>query len=326
MAAIRNILVAVKDPGARTQLALRKAAQLATALGARLELFHALTEPLYADAVLAGEISLDAIAEQRRRKRLASLEKLAAPLRTSGLKVECRCVWDFPAYEAVLRGVARRGIDLIVAERHVEHHVAPWLMRFNDWELLRRSPVPVLLVRQSRPYHAPRILAAVDPGHEYAKPAKLDGAILDLGEQIANALDGDLHALHAWMAPAPDAGALDVALPGVAARVARQVAREAKAGLDALTGPRGLSPRRRHLEDGSPTDVIPAAARRLRAQLVVMGAISRRGLKRLVIGNTAERVFDALKCDVLVVKPAQFDAKVGNKARGLRVYMPPMMV
>jgi hypothetical protein len=37
-------------------------------------------------------------------------------------------------------------------------------------------------------------------------------------------------------------------------------------------------------------------------------------------------VFDALKCDVLVVKPAQFDAKVGNKARGLRVYMPPMMV
>jgi nucleotide-binding universal stress UspA family protein len=31
--------------------------------------------------------------------------------------------------------------------------------------------------------------------------------------------------------------------------------------------------------------------------------MSRSGLKRIFIGNTAERVLDGLQCDVLVVKP-----------------------
>jgi universal stress protein E len=41
----------------------------------------------------------------------------------------------------------------------------------------------------------------------------------------------------------------------------------------------------------------------MRAGLVVIGATSRSGLKRVFIGNTAERVLDGLKSDVLVVKP-----------------------
>jgi universal stress protein E len=33
-----------------------------------------------------------------------------------------------------------------------------------------------------------------------------------------------------------------------------------------------------------------------------MGAVSRSGLERLLIGNAAQRVLDELKCDVLIVK------------------------
>jgi universal stress protein E len=54
---------------------------------------------------------------------------------------------------------------------------------------------------------------------------------------------------------------------------------------------------------GNPATEIPALARSLRAGLVVMGAVSRTGLKRVFIGNTAEDVLDGLHCDVLVVKP-----------------------
>ena len=47
MRAIRCILAAVKDPGARRLAGVRKAARLAQAYGARLVLFHALADPLY---------------------------------------------------------------------------------------------------------------------------------------------------------------------------------------------------------------------------------------------------------------------------------------
>jgi universal stress protein E len=49
------------------------------------------------------------------------------------------------------------------------------------------------------------------------------------------------------------------------------------------------------------------------AGLVVMGAVSRTGLKRLFIGSTAERAIDHLACDVLVVKPSTFRTTVPRR-------------
>ena len=53
----------------------------------------------------------------------------------------------------------------------------------------------------------------------------------------------------------------------------------------------------------------------LRRDVLVMGAVSRSGLARLMIGNTAERAIDALPCDVLVVKPAHFKSRLGGLLR-----------
>ncbi len=70
----------------------------------------------------------------------------------------------------------------------------------------------------------------------------------------------------------------------------------------------------RHLVEGPIQGAIESVARRTRASIVVMGAISRRGLRRLFIGNTAERLLGHLDCDVLVVKPPGF--RSGVPARG----------
>jgi hypothetical protein len=53
--------------------------------------------------------------------------------------------------------------------------------------------------------------------------------------------------------------------------------------------------------------------------MVIMGAVSRSGLKRLLIGNTAERVLDQLSCDILVVKPPKFRNRVPRATRGARL-------
>jgi universal stress protein E len=76
---------------------------------------------------------------------------------------------------------------------------------------------------------------------------------------------------------------------------------------------------RLHVVEGSARDALPVAARSLKADIVVMGAISRSGLKRIFIGNTAEAVLDALPCDVLVVKPGSFKTKVPRRSRGAQL-------
>lgn len=68
-----------------------------------------------------------------------------------------------------------------------------------------------------------------------------------------------------------------------------------------------------------PIEAIEQTAKATRCALVVMGAVSRSGLKRLVIGNTAASVLDHLACDLLIVKPKDFVERVRHSGHGARL-------
>ena len=63
-----------------------------------------------------------------------------------------------------------------------------------------------------------------------------------------------------------------------------------------------LPPANIHLEVGGVRGSICNVAAQVRADIVVMGAMSRTGLARAFIGNTAEEVLERLPCDALIVK------------------------
>ncbi len=56
------------------------------------------------------------------------------------------------------------------------------------------------------------------------------------------------------------------------------------------------------------TRSLPELTTLIQASVVVMGAVSRSRLDRMLIGNTAEKVLDKLECDVLIVKPEDVKA------------------
>ena len=321
MRAIKKILVAVKRPGVGQAATLRKAAQLALGLGAELELFHALTTPIYLGPTPDGSEDWRKTRDREQARATARLERTAARLRNSGAKVSVKAVWDYPGYAALLRRAHHAGAGLIVAERHAGGHTAPWLLRYTDWELLRQSPVPVLLVKKSRPWQKPALLAGLDPFHEFAKPARLDREILALGGVLAKALGGQLHAAHVYLAPAFRAGegAEGRALVDVYQSRARD---QAEAALQRELKNFSIPPAQVHVVPGQPADELPRLVRSIGAEIAIMGAVSRTGLKRMVVGNTAEAVFDALACDILVVKPAGFRSKVPSRVRGPAFVLP----
>lgn len=316
---IRRILVAIKDVRSGNSAMLRKAARLAKGLHARIELFHAITDPVPVDAHTFEKQGLEKLLTDARQRYLRRLEKLATSLQRTGVAVSVAAEWDFPAHEAVIRRARLGKADLVIAQQHGTRHVAPALLRYTDWELLRQSPVPVLLFRNARAYDSPRILAAIDPSHAFAKTANLDDEILRGGARMAAAARGQLHVIHTYtptlldMVPAAETPA------DATAQIAAHAARGALTRFDkALRSARlgKLAPGRRHLIVGHAIDAIPALAKRLRCNVVVMGAISRSGIKRLAVGNTAEQVLDALPCDVLIVKPRGFVSHIENRPRG----------
>ncbi|HEY6927415.1 MAG TPA: universal stress protein [Steroidobacteraceae bacterium] len=319
MRSVRRILVAIKDYQAKTTPALVKGAQLARALGARIELFHSISAPLYVDGYGSFSVELPQVESTMRERILAKLEKMAQRLRHDGIKVTVAAEWDFPVYEAVVRRANQIQADLIVADQHAGKHIVAGLLHLTDWELLRLSPVPVLLVKTSGTYRNPAVLATVDPGHTFSKPAKLDQRILAASSMLARALHGKEHVLHAY-APFPFTADPETMInQETVDRLQADATAAAQKTLDRELRSSRIPKSQRHIVGRHPADAIAQTAKETHSAIVVMGAVSRSGLKRLFIGNTAERVLDLLTCDVLVVKPAHFANRVPRGRRGARV-------
>ena len=318
MRTIRRILVAIKDPQSKSHPAVMKAAQLARAFGAELELFHGLDAPLYADTVFTADEGFRGVAHEMRARSLNRLELIADRIRVHSVKVTTAVEWDFPIFESIVRRAVRTGADLIVTGCRSGRRVAPMLLRLTDWELLRLSPIPVLVVKNPHPYRHPNIVAAIDPAHVHAKPSKLDNEILKAGAAMQSALRGKLHAVHGY-APVLAVGTPfgSIVTAGLMDRMVSDLEKNAQAGFDRVLRKTAIPKKRRHLISRPPREAIEGVVRETRGAMVVMGAVSRSGLKRIFIGNTAESLLDDLSCDVLIVKPAHFANRVPRARRGI---------
>ncbi len=311
---IRRILVAVRDLGHPPRNELKKAAEIARASGARIELFHVVDLPVHIDArrgrpdIEARRRRLDTLLQNSQRH----LERYSRLPFLRGLTVTTHSNSDFPPHEAIVRRAIRTRADLVIAASRSRGLVGRLLLRNTDWELIRQCPCPLLLVKSRRPYESMAVLAAIDPFHAHSKPADLDVRLLDLAKDWSGLFKGRLHAFHAYLplmsvSPMPAGPTVPIAPPPeVEEAHGELIAHE----FDRLSQSAGIASSTRHLHMGDTCNELCAVAKRIRAGLVVMGAVSRSGLRRVFIGNTAEKVLDEIECDVLVVKPRGFKTSV----------------
>lgn len=313
---IRHILLAISGVRHAPKSELRKAAALARAARADIELFHVMDEPdpgrsfpETATAAAVGKLRADIAGKYRQR-----LERFARDESLSGVRVTCTASWDYPPHEAIIRRALATRTDLVIAA--TRHHIpgGRLLLRNTDWELIRHCPVPLLLMKSRRPYRKAVVLAAVDPFHRHARPADLDKRLLDTGGLFARLLHGTLHIFHAYMPlitvqpPAMTAVAPVLVPQEIEDAHGKQIGRAIRQLADTV----GISRTRTHVYMGDVAGELGAATTRTGANIVVLGAVSRSALARVFIGNTAERVLERLKCDLLVVKPRGFKSKVAG--------------
>lgn len=304
----KSIVVVVSDPFAREQPALIKAAAIARRCKARLTLFNSFMVPQpVSDVPMDSRKQIIGSAIRQRRELL---RKLAADLELTGAKYVVE--WDYPTHEAIVRQVLKTKPDLLVTQSHRHGRLARLLLANTDWELMRTCPCPMWFVRSGELPQRPQVLVAVDPRHTHAKPARLDDRLLQTASTLTAQLGGDIRLVHAYETPAS-------AIPGmlmepIRLRISPERTREFIANtakvVNRLCARYGIDAANCSMQEGGTRDVVAAAARRQRADVLVMGAVSRSMLKRPVIGSTAESVIDHVDCDVLVVKPAGFKTPV----------------
>jgi universal stress protein E len=249
--------------------------------------------------------------------QLRRLNELARPLRADGISVDVDALCDAPLHDGIVRKALAADADLVMKDTHYHSQLRRSIFSNTDWNLIRECPVPLWLVKPRAVAAAPCIVAAVDPVHERDKPAELDRAILSIGTELGAALGGSLEVVHAFdVTPvlATSAGTMAMPLMLPVPELIDAVRERHSMAVYALTDSHGVARDRVHIEYGGTRDRLTAVSERLGADVMVMGAVSRKGLARVFIGNTAEEVLDRLGCDLLIVKPSAVAASLRQRA------------
>jgi nucleotide-binding universal stress UspA family protein len=180
--------------------------------------------------------------------------------------------------------------------------------------LMRKCPCPVWVVKKGENERYDRIIAAVDPDPSDEQRNQLNFKIMDLATSLAKLEQSELLVVHAWSLYG------ETILRGGVGRMDREkidkLVREAEAeheeGLNNLLEKydlQGLN-HQVHLIKGTAGIVIPDVAEKERADLIVMGTLSRSGVAGFLIGNTAEKILQKVDCSVLALKPDGFATPV----------------
>lgn len=308
-ARLRTILVAVADPASSRQPALERGVRLAKALRARLVLLHVAFDPVLSGLPFfdSARLARSRGAEVSRRKQL--LERRAKQLRNNDLVADVLVLWQEPAHEAIIRAALREKADLVVIGTHERRANRPPQYRLTDWELMRLCPRPLLITpARSGKRAAGVVLAALDPSHAHDKPASLDISIARHADVIARALAVECQAVHCMPRSAypPDQSSLPDR---------RAFDRRMQSRMKQLIAEAGAEMKTVSLLRGSAAQRLPLFARRLPAQILAMGIVSRRWVKRFIIGDTAESIIREVSCDLLLIKPANFRLRLGRTLR-----------
>ncbi len=313
---LRRIVVGL-DGSAQAESAVPAAAALARASGARLTLVQALPSGETLEVIdaahpdvfrySASEGSEDDVLAARAAARdaRAYLERVAALWRASGITVDTLVVAGDPA-DVVIEVVTTRSADLVVLATRGRTGLDRLLFGSVAEAILRRSPVPVVL------------LQSLAPEYELAGPGQIVRLLVPLdGRPLAEAAlpwAGDLaRSLHAEVvlarilppasSPAEEASASTET--GQEISLSDERVKSAQEYLDVVAqrlraaGVRVSTVVRRD----QPAVGLVAAADAQSAALIVMATHGRTGLPRTLLGSVALEVVRQAQRPVVLVRP-----------------------
>ena len=299
MSSIKKILIAIDDES-NENIAIQKGLALASAHRAEIVIFCVLknTDELadsFSDVIPKEEFYQHLLKYHRIR-----IEELVNNNNPDNVDVTLEFVAGIPFVETIHKAFSIDA-DIILHSSHSEEY-GRLFFSSSDWHLIRKSPVPVWIIKDKQPRIPDQIMVAIDVMNE-SGDTSFNKRILNLAVDIAHHSNAQLAVFSAWKLLGEEmlrhSPFLRVSqqqfenLLESAASTAQEKHNELKAWLhenssitmDNITW---------HLEKGDAREIIPTFANDHNIGLLIMGTVNRTGIPGFLIGNTAETVLSKL--------------------------------
>jgi nucleotide-binding universal stress UspA family protein len=292
-------IIAATDLSQRSQRAIQMAATLAAQQGALLLCLHVI-DALEGDD--AWRVLFETPAELAEALRVEAHSRVEALVEEALRELperpqtQLRVEVGDPG-EVIAQLAQESGASLIVTGTRGHSALVAAFLGSTAAQLIRQSERPVLVVPPEQPTLHPRILLA---------PLDLSScsrASLQRAAQLARALKARVHALHVVTLPTLPvmAGAAPIDINALSLEQLLKARRDWLEHTIDVLGVRDVVGEL-VVRTGEPAHTIHEVAQELGADLICMGSHGRRGLQRLLLGSTAQRVLRHAPCAVYVLR------------------------
>lgn len=281
-----SILFVIIDPTRKDQPALVRAIDMARQMDGHLHIFCC---DYVKEEDLAGFRSRGDAKRTTLKKAKALVEELVAPLRKQGVPLSTEVIWNAGWYQAAAHISARESADLIIKSSYSHKGIQHPLNNRSDFYLIRNAACPVLMTKSGKSHKLETVLAAVALDEKYEEHGTLNNRIISKAKQLSRAAGAQLH-LVAALDKAP--GLLNMLIGDEEGLRTEQELIAERFGVDSSHV---------HIGKGRAADVIVNSTKSLAPQMLILGTRARKGLKGVLLGNTAEKILDQLEIDVLVI-------------------------
>lgn len=245
-------------------------------------------------------------------ERQRYLDSIGDRLHDGGIeRFDTKLRWGTPFLE-ITREVLESGHDLVVITAMRKTKLAKRMLECPSLDLMRHCPCALWVTQGKMGKRFARIAAALGGDGGNVPCDDLNARIVETAASFALAEGSELHLVHVLPLYGGEGKHVRPDLQEYLDHRRKQIQRECNALLGG-TGP-SISLAQIHLVIGSPeAAVLSEFIEKEEMNLIVMGTMTRVGVPGLLLGDTAEKVFNHTQTGVLSVKPTGFESLVAKE-------------
>ncbi|MEM9101595.1 MAG: universal stress protein [Pseudomonadota bacterium] len=299
------------DPTQSQQPALYRAIELAKHIGAAdIELLVVCYNTSIVSHAFFDKKRLQKAKETFIESQKRWLQTYTAEVSEHGFNVNIDVQWHKPLYEGIIKKANAYNADIVIKSTHKHSVVSRILFTPNDWQLLKTCSKPLWLAKNNHKKFFRKVLVAVDPSKTEEKYKKLDRKLIQEGKKLADKFSAEINVVHCYE---PLAFEMFKEIgDGVAGygddfnnhqEYVEALEKHHRIQFKELIAPFDIAETHQFLLQGYPEICLPELVELKKMDIIVMGTSYHSGL----VGSTTEKILDKLECDVVAIKPDDFD-------------------
>jgi len=301
-------LVVVVDPTIERDFVVEKAKRIAKTSNASVHFFINCENTLNMSSFIYdiyGGVDAALIESQEllfRERYQNLLQDLVEEFVNENIEASCSFGEGHNLAEAIIGKVKELTPDLVIKSTHHHSIIKRTLLGNTDWQLIRKCPAALLLVKPEFWKPEGSIVAAIDPLHVKNDQVELDKHIVSSMMFLCQEFEFQPGIFHSYSVFVPVAFQAGGEIPHPSKEHLDLVRGEHVIAVNQLAVSFGIGEENIHIAEGNLIPSLIEYLKEIEANVLVIGALSKNIVERAVIGNTAEKILETCPCDVLVLK------------------------